>query len=152
MQNFVKRIPLDPQKYPNQRLSIGHADPDEGVPPQSVMSASKAVASAQRDGLFPDILAKALLIRLYAEWDERYRRDIGIEFGVKTSNVTAELMGELRIIRNWIVHKKSIVGTDASKIRVLPWKLKAGSEMQISSAMFRELVDCINTMRVEIAS
>ncbi len=149
MEKFAKSFPLDPAKYPNQRIYIGNTAPGEG-PAQSEMSAAKAVASAQRDGEFQDTIGKALLIRIYAEWDELYRHQMAEEFSVAAKAVRCDLMGDLRRVRHWIVHSKSIVETDVSKVVVLPWKLPAGDAFRITSAMFREFANCINAMQVQI--
>jgi hypothetical protein len=149
MEKLVATLPFDPQKYPNQKIFIGHTHPNEGKP-QSVMSAAKAVASAKRDGEFPDILAKALLVRIYAEWDERFRHEIAQEFSVDAKKVLSDLMGDIRRVRHWIVHGKSVVEADVSEIRVLPWKLSQGDTLHVTSAMFRELADRLNNMQVTI--
>jgi hypothetical protein len=151
MEKLTATIPLDSEKYPDQRIFIGNTPPDQGKA-QSVMSAAKAVANAKRDGEFQDILGKSLLIRIYAEWDERYRAQIGQEFGVSAREVQADLMGDLRRIRHWIVHSKSLIGKDAPKVAVLPWQLEVGRDLHVTSAMFRELADCLNTMTVRVAT
>ena len=149
MENFAKTFPVDLAKYPNQQIYIGNTPPGKG-PAQSAMSAAKAVASAKQDGEFQDTIGKALLIRIYAEWDERYRHEMAEEFSVKAKAVRCDLMGDLRRVRHWIVHSKSVVELDASKIVVVPWKLTAGDAFLITSAMFREFANCINAMHVQI--
>jgi hypothetical protein len=151
MEKVVATLPFDPEKYPNQKIYIGHTHPDEGMP-QSSMSAAKAVSGAKRDGEFQDILCKALLIRIYAEWDERYRHQIAEEFSVDAKQVLSDLMGDLRRVRHWIVHSKSTIEQDASKILVLPWKLTSGNVLHVTSGMFRELADCINNMQVKFST
>jgi hypothetical protein len=149
MENFAKTFPVDLVKYPNQQIYIGNTPPGK-APAQSAMSAAKAVASAQQDGEFQDTIGKALLIRIYAEWDERYRHEIAEEFSVAAKAVRCDLMGDLRRVRHWIVHGKSVVELDVAKIIVVPWKLAAGDAFLISFAMFREFANCINAMLVQI--
>ena len=151
MEKFVQTFPLDPKRYPNQQIFIGNTPPNEGGA-QSVMSASKAAENAKRDGAFSDILSKSLVVRIYAEWDERYRHDMADEFGVPAPQIRSDLMGDLRRVRHWIVHRKSVIDTDCTKIKVLPWKLAAGETLYLASVMFRELLNCINDMQVEIAA
>jgi hypothetical protein len=149
MEKHVDGLPFDPAKYPNQQIYIGHTDPEKGKP-QSVMSAAKAAANAKRDGEFQDILGKALMIRIYHEWDERFRHEMAKEFSVEANKVTCDLMGDLRRVRHWIVHNKSIIGPNVIKMRILPWKLKEGGLLHVTSAMFREFADCINNMQVRV--
>lgn len=150
MQQVASSMKLEPDKYPNQRLFVSHRSPDAGHA-QSVMNAAKAVQYSQRDGLFPDALAKAFITRMYADWDELYRHEIAREFSAAASWVKADLMGDLRRVRHWIVHGKSRVESDLGKILVLPWQLKDGVELHITSVMFRELADCLNCMQAHIS-
>lgn len=149
MVHAVSSIQLDPVTYPNQKLFIGHSHPDEG-PAQSVMPAEKAVRATQRDGEFQDVIGKALITLLYAEWDEYYRHQMASEFGVSAKDVASDLMGDLRLVRHWVVHCKSVVQSNVKKIKVLPWALHAGDRMHITSGMFRQLADCFNSMQVQI--
>jgi len=149
MEKLSQTLPVDESKYPNQKLYIGNMDRGQG-PAQSVMSAKKAIESARRDGEFQDMLAKSLLVRLYAEWEEFHRSQIAHEYGVPNDHVLCGLMGELRRVRNWIVHNRSIVKRDVSRISVLPWVLKEGVEMKVSSQMMREFMTCANNMKVDL--
>lgn len=151
MRSFVQGLPIDPVKYPDQKFFIGNTPPEEGAA-QSVMSAAQAHSSAQKNGTFPDIIAKALIIRLYAEWDERYRHEIAKEFGVNAKKVLCDLMGDVRRVRNWIVHSKSVIQNDAEKIVVLPWSVTPKKELRVSVEMLQQLMDSINNMPVKIST
>ncbi|HEY8876494.1 MAG TPA: hypothetical protein VIN03_02950 [Roseateles sp.] len=149
MEKVVSSLPFDPAQYPDQRLFIGNSPPDKG-PAQAVMPAAKAVQAAKRDGDFQDILGKSLITLIYAEWDEYYRHRIAAEFAVTAKDVASDLMGDLRLVRNWVIHNKSVVQSNAKNLKVLPWSIQVDDRLHITADMFRQLADCFNGMRVQI--
>lgn len=149
MEKVAAGLALDAERYPDQKIFIGNGRPDK-VPAQSVIFARRAVGASQRDGAFQDTLGKALLTLIYAEWDEYFRHEIAREHSTSAEHISSPLMGEVRLVRQWIAHKKSIVQVNVSKLHVLPWKLEVGQKLLVTSAMFRELIDSVNCMAVEI--
>jgi hypothetical protein len=129
----------------NQTMFVGNTAPEQGKP-QARIKMQDLVAFSSKGGLFTDTLAKSLIVLLYAEWDELYRHRIAKEIGVQASAVRADLMGDIRHVRHWIVHNKSIVGTKA--LTVLPWQVSAGSPLVISDEFFVQFMDQLNEMQV----
>ena len=58
-------------------------------------------------------------------------------------------MGDLRLIRHCIVHNKSIVTNENTKLKELKWSLSPG-ELKITKDMFSRLLDQINHMLVRV--
>ncbi len=58
-------------------------------------------------------------------------------------------MGDLRLVRICIVHGKSVVTTEHTKLKELKWQLAPG-EFRITNDMFSGLIDQINKMQVLI--
>ena len=133
----------------DQNLFIGSGHPDENKP-QSRISLKEAVIFSEKDGVFSDTLAKSIILAIYTEWDETYRQKIAAEEGVEAKNVMCDLMGDLRFVRHWIVHNKSIVDKNYTKFKILRWHLHQGQELKVSNEMFSGIIDCINTMTVAI--
>jgi len=132
----------------NQTMFVGNTAPEEGKP-QAQIKMQDLVAFSSKGGLFTDTLAKSLIVLLYSEWDELYRHRLAEEIGVEASAIKADLMGDLRHIRHWIVHNKSVVGTQT--LRVLPWLLSAGSRLTISEEHFVQFMDRLNKIQVRVA-
>jgi hypothetical protein len=131
----------------NQSLFIGSGHPDEGKA-HSKVKLKDAVLSSAKDGVFSDTIAKSIIVTIYSEWEEMYRHKIAEEAGAEAKNIISDLMGDLRIVRNWIVHNKSVVDKDRAKIKVLSWQLQEGHELKVTSEMFSSLIDNINAMTV----
>jgi hypothetical protein len=129
----------------NQTMFVGNTAPEQGKP-QARIKMQDLVAFSSKGGLFTDTLAKSLIVLLYAEWDELYRHSIAKEIGVQASAVCADLMGDIRHVRHWIVHNKSIVGTKA--LKVLAWQVSTGSPLVISDEFMVQFMDQLNEMQV----
>lgn len=132
-----------------QKLFIGSGHPDQGQA-HSKISLKDAVTHSQKNGMFSDMIAKAIIVTVYSEWDELYRHKIAHEVEADAKNVASDLMGDLRIVRHWIVHKKSVIDKDHTKIKILPWPLSFGEELKISNDMFSSLIDMINVMKIVV--
>ncbi|MBD2612334.1 MAG: hypothetical protein RMY62_023595 [Nostoc sp. ZfuVER08] len=135
----------------DQKLFIGSGHPDEAKP-HSQIRMRDALLYSEKDGVFSDTIAKSIIVAIYSEWDEMYRQKIADEVGVEAKNLASDLMGDLRHVRNWIVHNKSVVDKNHKKIKILPWQLHQGEELKVSSEMFSSLIDAINVMQVAVAT
>lgn len=127
-------------------LFIGDTDPGKGAP-TSRIEIGKFIKYSGKNGKFTDQLIKAVLTYIYSEWDEYYRHEIAKELGIEAKKVSCDLIGDLRNIRNCIVHRKSIISNEHSKMLVLNWKLAKG-DLTITEEMFTELMKQINKMQV----
>jgi hypothetical protein len=61
-------------------------------------------------------------------------------------------MDDLRFVRIRIVHKKSVIDKDCTKIKVLPWRISEGEQLKVSSEMFSNPIDKINVMSVGVSA
>lgn len=132
----------------NKTLFLGKGHPSEGNW-QASINIGDFIDYSERDGVFSDKIAKSFITAMYSEWDELYRKELAVEEGVKHSDVQCDLMGDLRLIRHTIVHNKSLVSDEHTKIKVLKWQLSPG-ELKITDEMFTTLIDQINRMQVRV--
>ncbi|MDB9510120.1 hypothetical protein PN499_02715 [Kamptonema animale CS-326] len=130
-------------------LFLVSGNPNENKP-HSQIKLKKALMYSQRDGRFSDTLSKSMIVAIYTEWDEVFRQRIAAELESEAKNVMCDLMGDLRFVRHWIVHNKSTVDKNHTKIKVLPWHLHQGQELKVSSQMFSDIINCVNFMSVKI--
>lgn len=149
LEKFASEICIDSAVNADPNLIIATGPPGSGTV-LSKMSAIMAKDFSLKDGVFSEVLAQSLIIRIYAEWDELYRHKVAEEFKVKAKDVSCDLMGDLRLIRHWIVHKKCIVGCNFNKIRILKWNLCANTRLIVSRENFRELMERLNDMQVQM--
>ena len=106
---------VNPKMNPNADFMIGSGHPDEGNI-YSSMKANKLI-EYMNNGKFSDIIYKSFIIRIYSDWDENYRYELAKEFKREKNDIKSDLMGDIRIIRNWIVHKSSIIDSDYNKLK-----------------------------------
>ena len=138
---------IEPGKDPSLFIGTGH--PDDGKA-HSKIKLKDAVSFSEKDGAFSDTLAKTILVTIYAEWDGLYRHTIAAEIGSDAKDIKSDLMGDLRHVRNCVVHNKSIVDKKCTAFKVLTWQLVENKPLKITAQMFSSLIDSINVMTVAV--
>lgn len=140
----------------DKKISIGAAPPDsEQLPGKSTiahMSQGELLEGLKRDGEFENQHAKAFVVLMYHLWDENFRNRIASLMSMPKKQVECILMGDIRQIRNLIIHKNSVVPQNFSaKLEFLPhiWDLKPG-KLAITEKMVYSLMEQINAIRVQI--
>ena len=106
------------------------------------------------DGDFPNQVAKWMIVVIYSLWEDRYRGEIAKELNVSDKNkVEADLMGDIRQIRNCIVYKNSVISDECSSLKKLKkkpnWDLCPGP-LCITYDMFVSLMESMNQMEIQI--
>lgn len=137
----------NPDRSKNLFVGVGH--PNKGSF-QGVMKIGEYLDSSARNGEFSNTIAKAFVTTIYSLWDEYYRHLLAKEVGATAAELKSGLMGDLRKVRHYIVHKKSIVTEKLEQLEELQWVLKAGESLKISDEMFQKLMNQINTMLVRV--
>ena len=138
------------------RIYAGSAPPDgEQRPGQSViaeLTQGQLLDALVAGGDFEDRQNKALLVMLFHRWEEWYRHRIAEALGVDKDDVRCILMGEVRLLRNLIVHENAMV-RDASSIPILShiWEGIGAGYLVITDRMIHALMEQLNAIRVEIA-
>jgi hypothetical protein len=131
-----------------KNLIVGTGHPDEGHWHASI-KIGDAIDSSKKDGVFADKIAKSFLTAMYSEWDEYYRHRLAEETGAAAKSIKCDLMGDLRLMRHCVVHNKSIVTDEPTKLKELKWPLSPGP-LTITKEMLSGLIDQINQMVVHL--
>ena len=109
--------------------------------------------SLRADGEFDDLNAKAFIVMIFHRWDDQFRHRIAQVFSIPKDDVRCDLLGDVRHIRNAIIHENSMIDEKTIyKLKMLPsiWKLKPG-KLTIAENMAHALMEQINAIRVRIA-
>ena len=137
---------------------IGRGPPDtEPLPGSSTvgqMGQGELLDSLKEGGTFENFHAKAFVVIVFHLWDESCRKEIADALEVKTGQVTCSLMGDLRLMRNLIIHNQSVIPEDfPKKVQWISqiWSLDPG-DMQLTGAMVNSLIEQLNAMRVSIST
>ena len=98
---------------PEKRFSVGRGPPGgEQLPGRSTIATLRQgefLDAMDEGGEFENLRNQALLVMIYHRWDEVYRYRISRAFGVRKNDVYCVLMGDVRLVRNVIVHENAVV-------------------------------------------
>ena len=135
------------------QYSVGSAFPDgEQRPGESTIATltqGELLDSLVEGGDFEDRQNRAFVVMLYHRWDEWYRYRIGQALGVPKCDIRSDLMGEVRLLRNLIVHENGVVPNGFSApLLSLIWDGIATGYLTITDRMVHALMEQINAIRV----
>ena len=135
---------------------IGSAVPNaEQSPGQSTiasMGQGELLESLEKGGAFEDQHAKALIVVIFHLWEEYYRPSIATALTVKHDQVESSLMGDIRLVRNLIIHAKSMIPDEFStRLELLPkiWSLEPG-ELKNTEEMVHSWMEQLNAIHLRI--
>ena len=117
------------------------------------MNQGDFIDSLRAGGKFDDLNAKAFIVMIFHRWDDQFRHGIAQVFSIPKDDVQCDLLGDVRHIRNAIIHENSAIGEKTiDKLKMLPsiWKFKPG-KLTITENMLHALMEQINAIRVRIA-
>ncbi|AOS84273.1 hypothetical protein BIU88_09100 [Chlorobaculum limnaeum] len=149
--------------------SIGY--PDLGGGDHQIISMSAEMTQGdlrkrvETDGRNAQILGNMLVVSVYAYWEEYLRIEIGKAKGVLSPDaknseetrkvlnkkVVSDFWGDLRYLRNSIVHSHGVANSDMARCKIIKW-FKPGDKIVLSYAMVRALFIKIALYRNEIYS
>lgn len=139
-------------------FSIGSASPgSEQSPGKSVivqMNQGEFLESLKEGGAFEQQHAKAFVVFIYHLWEENYRQRIANAMSVSKDRVDCALMGDIRRVRNVIIHDDSVVTKNfPCKLKLLSqiWDLNPG-ELRITEKMLHSCMEQLNAIRIQITS
>lgn len=143
-------------KHPNNTFFVGRGPPDSGQQPGrstiAQMRQGDFLECLKPGGVFEDQNAKAFLVTIFHRWDEHFRPSIARLLSVPPNAVQCDLMGDLRIVRNAIVHASSDISSpDIARLRILSqiWQVEPG-KLTVNDEMIDSLMEQINAIRVRV--
>lgn len=134
---------------PGNRVFISPKDP-ASFPATASMYQLDLYEKVKPDGEFADALAKALLVEIYSDWEEYFRPLYAKAHLTSTKKIQCDLMGDLRLIRNCIIHDRSILTQKDIQMKCLNWQLNPGP-LQVTQKMFSTFVKQVNNLEVVIS-
>ncbi|MFW5431166.1 MAG: hypothetical protein ACKE5Q_00100 [Methylophilaceae bacterium] len=115
----------------------------------SEMNNELAVTSMRKNGAFSQVIAHGAISAIYSLWEDKYRKSIAKEINIKTNELMCDVMGDVRTLRQVIVHRNGDVDEKTlKKLNVIDW-VKTGPLVFTLSDM-NKLQELINTMQVYI--
>lgn len=82
------------------------------------------------------------LVQIFQFWNDHYRPEIEISLGWKKGMLKVDVMGDMRLLRNLIIHHGAIADERVRKLRILKW-FDDGDRVEITREQFLQLVTLI---------
>ena len=154
--SFERRF--EPRQGNNSRISFGTAFPDaEQLPGKSTIATmyqKDYLEALKAEREFENQQAKMFIVFIFHLWDDNFRHRIANSLSISNNLVECDLMGDIRLIRNSIIHRDSVVQPqDLNRLKMLPqiWNIEAG-KLSISNNMVHAMMEQINAMCIRIKS
>ena len=142
-------------------IFIGTAFPNSPISKQSPGSSTIATMKIREfleglveGGEFENQHAKAFLVFVFHLWEEKYRPAISRVLSVDVKQVKCDLMGDIRLVRNLIIHEDTVVPRGfVDKLALLQeiWTIQPG-ELKLTGKMIHSVMEQLNALRVDIAA
>lgn len=85
------------------------------------------------------MLANQSVVQIYQYWEDMYREEIARNMGICKNDLKVDVFGDLRIIRQSIIHNHGIATSDITKCKILKW-FNQKQVIEIDSKMFEKIV------------
>ena len=116
------------------------------------MPAETVIESIADAGAFERLYANSFVVSTFHLWEETIRPKIAAAMKVDPSHVKADLMGEWRLLRNWIIHRSKDAEDDffeRAQALADALGLQRGN-LSLTANNVMLLVQRLNNMRIEI--
>ena len=148
MEYYKKNGPLS-KANDQKHISFGSQFPDAPQTPGKSTHASMLIGELKNTKLM-DYLAQLYIVFIFQLWETYFRKEIANKISIDQSNVECNFCGDLRIIRNCILHAKSIISnSDIKDLKTIKWSLAPGT-LKITNEMFGHMMEQLNSMHVRI--
>ena len=128
--------------------------------PESVLAsvpAADVVAAFEEAGEFERLYARAFVVFVYQTWEHAIRPRLAAALRVANVNdVWSDLMGELRCLRNWLIHPIANSDAEAEFFAKAPGLQRAlgmkRGDPNLTAANVAVLMQFLNNMQVDVSS
>lgn len=112
---------ISSDQNPNPRLFIGWGAPDDPDAEVHASWSKRDIEAAITDGGWLSTwLSHAWLALIAAKWEGHYRRRFAELHGVDLNDVRSEVMGDIRLLRNDVIHNNARASKDhAARCRLM---------------------------------
>jgi hypothetical protein len=80
-----------------------------------IIRASDYIAANSKNGSNAQQHSQAILVFLFTYWEDEIRPRLAVSKSIELQEIRSDIMGDLRILRNVILHAKGIIRSDAHK-------------------------------------
>ena len=132
---------------PEGNFQLGTGSNSDGSKTALAEMKNKRVMEAMSSsGPFSQIIAHGIISYIFTLWDVTYRKEIAVEIGVEENDVMCDVIGDLRVIRNFIAHRIAKADKSVEKLKEINW-FKEGP-LVITGEDMSKIQQKINTMAI----
>ena len=88
------------------------------------------------------LIGNLCVVAIYQYWEDEFRNAIATELGVPREDLKSPVFGDLRLLRNAILHNRALGTHDLEKCQLFFW-FKEGDAIAIDEEKFDELAEAI---------
>lgn len=139
------RPQIPPDAYDGAPMVYGTGHPRQ--PQSRVVHACTQGEYRQRNapaGSNHRVIGQMCIAQIFGYWEDGYRGRLADKAGRDRKDVGLDVMGDLRWLRNSIVHHRGIALKDVEKCKLLKW-FREGDDMLISPEHFEQLIPVLRT-------
>jgi hypothetical protein len=126
---------------PSARIFYGDGDPNDPTTIAShVAPISEVISRNTKTGNNFRFIGNMCLISIYQYWEDNYRAKIARLFQKDKNALKEPIMGDIRLLRNSIIHHNAIAKKDVENCTLLRWYTE-GDEIFITKEQFHEIVN-----------
>lgn len=85
------------------------------------------------------LLGQRFIVDLYAFWEDEYRSRLAVALGVHRGEIASDIFGDIRILRNSIIHHQGIALPAVEQCKILTW-FKTGDTVQLDEEQFHTVI------------
>jgi hypothetical protein len=125
---------------PGARFLFGSGNPnDPATEVHHVAPITEVVSRNMPTGSNFQFIGNMCLISIYSYWEDYYRNKIAELLSKKKNDLKEPIMGDLRLVRNSIIHHRAIALPEIEDCILLRW-YKEGDEIFIPKEQFEEII------------
>jgi len=138
LQNLVSRHQYDPTHPPSVTYSDG--DPqDSNAIVYHVAPIDHLIARNEKQGPNQAFLGRSILVTIYSYWEDHYRQHLATALGCAKNEITGDIWGDIRRLRQAVTHHRSIATPDVERCKILKW-FKAGNEIILNDNHMKAMI------------
>ena len=137
---------------PTEEVTFRSRRPDGTYAARARASREEVIGAFSQDGSFQNLYGKAFVVFAYQIWEDFTRPRIAEALKVLKDDVRADLMGEWRLLRNWVVHQTQKAERDffdGAPELARSLNLQAGMP-EITGDMVAALMEKLNSLRIDV--
>jgi hypothetical protein len=128
-------------------FTFGMGEPDENPNIQHECTQSELKQRNAKNGANAFFMANMCLVSIYHYWDEEFRNRLADVMEIKHKEVQSDIMGDIRLIRNIIIHKKGISDKPKDNFKIIDF-IEEGDLIRITELQMNCIIKSIYTKPV----